>query len=111
MPPVTGWFAAACSSVNGAEQGFFPPFTVSHMEDQSYRQVGGCVAGAGLPVKDSVVCCAEGKWTLIEVISLGRTWLSGWRRMLIVPADVGLTGWLGQWPPAPCPLPLNIFCK
>lgn len=50
----------------------FPVFTVSPMEDQSHCQVGGCVAGAGLSLEDCVVCCAEGKWTLIEVVSLGR---------------------------------------
>lgn len=75
----------------------FPVFTVSPMEDQSHCQVGGCVAGAGLPLEDCVVCCAEGKWTLVEVVSLGRTCslcgecvdspVTHWP----VSADVGLT--------------------
>lgn len=56
------------------EQNRLPSFcTVPPVEDQSHCQVGGSVAGAGLPLEDCVICCAEGKWTLIEVVSLGRT--------------------------------------
>lgn len=51
----------------------FPVFAVSPVEDQSHCQVGGGVARTGLPLQDCVIRCAEGKWTLIEVVSLGRT--------------------------------------
>lgn len=84
----------------------FPVFTVSTMQDQSHCQVGGCVAGTGLPRADCVIRCAEGKWTLIEVVSLGRTCslcgecvdspVTHWP----VSADVGLTEMpvrLGGW--------------
>lgn len=45
---------------------------VSHMENQPHRQVGGRVAGAGLPLEDGVLCCPEGKWALAEIISFGK---------------------------------------
>lgn len=49
----------------------FLAVAVSHMEDQSYHQMGGRVAGTGLPLEDCIVRCAEGKWPLTEVFSLG----------------------------------------
>lgn len=73
MPHFRGCFAAACSSVNSAEQASCRAFTVSHMEDQSHHQVGGCVEGTGLPLEDCVLRCAEGKRTLTEVVPLGKT--------------------------------------
>lgn len=45
---------------------------VSHMEDQPHCQVGGRVAGAGLPLEDGILRCPEGKWALAEVISFGK---------------------------------------
>lgn len=97
-------FTAPCSSVDGAEQASF--FIVPPVEDQSHRQVGGRVAGAGLPLEDCILRCAEGKWTFTEVVSLGRTCslrgecadspVTHWP----VSADVGLTKLpvkLGGW--------------
>lgn len=60
--------------VGTAQRGLSCPrvLAVSHMEDQPHRQVGGRVAGAGLPLQDGVLRCPEGKRTLAEVLSFGK---------------------------------------
>lgn len=57
-----------------AQRGLSSPrvLAVSHMEDQPHREVGGRVAGAGLPLQDGFLRCPEGKRALAEVLSFGK---------------------------------------
>lgn len=48
------------------------PSTVSRVEEQPHRQVGGRVARAGLPVPDRVVRRPQGERALAQVVSLAR---------------------------------------
>lgn len=44
---------------------------VSHLEDEPHGQVGGRLAGAGLPLQGRVLRRPEGERALSEVVSLG----------------------------------------
>lgn len=49
---------------------------VSHLEDEPHDQVGGRLAGAGLPLQGRVLRCPEGERALAEVVSLGKGFAS-----------------------------------
>lgn len=49
---------------------------VSHLEDEPHGQVGGRLAGAGLPLQGRVLRRPEGERALAEVVSLSKGFAS-----------------------------------